>query len=101
MFFFFQAEDGIRDLCVTGVQTCALPIWSGRHGGCRLRFAPDGALLVGTGDNARGSNPQDTGTLAGKVLRVDAATGAPAAGNPLPGEGPTAYIASFGHRNVQ
>src|SRR5947207_6761413 len=25
-FFFFQAEDGIRDLCVTGVQTCALPI---------------------------------------------------------------------------
>src|SRR5205085_12341898 len=28
-FFFFQAEDGIRDLTVTGVQTCALPI-------CRL-----------------------------------------------------------------
>src|SRR5260221_7796087 len=28
-FFFFQAEDGIRDHCVTGVQTCALPI-------CRL-----------------------------------------------------------------
>src|SRR5216683_3943343 len=26
-FFFFQAEDGIRDLIVTGVQTCALPIW--------------------------------------------------------------------------
>ena len=24
--FFFQAEDGIRDHCVTGVQTCALPI---------------------------------------------------------------------------
>src|SRR5437763_6661783 len=33
MFFFFQAEDGIRDTSVTGVQTCALPIfatgWSG------------------------------------------------------------------------
>src|SRR5688572_3265407 len=27
-FFFFQAEDGIRDLTVTGVQTCALPIWA-------------------------------------------------------------------------
>src|SRR5437588_12011952 len=27
-FFFFQAEDGIRDHCVTGVQTCALPIYS-------------------------------------------------------------------------
>ena len=30
VFFFFQAEDGIRDWSVTGVQTCALPIW------CRL-----------------------------------------------------------------
>src|SRR6266853_3580902 len=28
-FFFFQAEDGIRDLTVTGVQTCALPISTG------------------------------------------------------------------------
>src|SRR5256886_8402514 len=27
--FFFQAEDGIRDLTVTGVQTCALPIFAG------------------------------------------------------------------------
>src|SRR5260221_10489269 len=35
--FFFQAEDGIRDHCVTGVQTCALPISSGNityHGDC-------------------------------------------------------------------
>src|SRR5690606_39669878 len=40
-FFFFQAEDGIRDFHVTGVQTCALPIcrigpadgpWLGQHG---------------------------------------------------------------------
>src|SRR5215467_12629529 len=30
-FFFFQAEDGIRDYKVTGVQTCALPIY--RRGG--------------------------------------------------------------------
>src|SRR5260221_7698402 len=28
VFFFFQAEDGIRDHCVTGVQTCALPIFT-------------------------------------------------------------------------
>src|SRR5205809_5065685 len=28
-FFFFQAEDGIRDVAVTGVQTCALPIFTG------------------------------------------------------------------------
>src|SRR5437660_5632144 len=30
-FFFFQAEDGIRDGHVTGVQTCALPIWNAAH----------------------------------------------------------------------
>src|SRR5690349_23913664 len=33
LFFFFQAEDGIRDLYVTGVQTCALPI-------CRPHLLP-------------------------------------------------------------
>src|SRR5688572_11995926 len=32
MFFFFQAEDGIRDLTVTGVQTCALPIFESSQG---------------------------------------------------------------------
>src|SRR5712672_4482789 len=31
-FFFFQAEDGIRDKLVTGVQTCALPILGCRRG---------------------------------------------------------------------
>src|SRR5262249_57865283 len=31
VFFFFQAEDGIRDWSVTGVQTCALPIWDMRQ----------------------------------------------------------------------
>src|SRR6266487_2922319 len=41
-FFFFQAEDGIRDGRVTGVQTCALPIWpSGLHRrGTLLRRVP-------------------------------------------------------------
>src|SRR6266576_2925620 len=50
-FFFFQAEDGIRDLYVTGVQTCALPILR-RVAGCA-----DGwwGVLTGTGDRrARG-----------------------------------------------
>src|SRR5207302_2489845 len=32
-FFFFQAEDGIRDFHVTGVQTCALPIYRSMSGG--------------------------------------------------------------------
>src|SRR5688572_29048518 len=40
VFFFFQAEDGIRDLTVTGVQTCALPISRPRGAG-RAREAED------------------------------------------------------------
>src|SRR5687767_15405539 len=39
-FFFFQAEDGIRDKLVTGVQTCALPI-SGGGGHDQLRTTAD------------------------------------------------------------
>src|SRR5438132_5133106 len=39
-FFFFQAEDGIRDHCVTGVQTCALPICSAANGHILLRVRP-------------------------------------------------------------
>src|SRR3712207_7068505 len=38
LFFFFQAEDGIRDIGVTGVQTCALPIYV--DVGCALEVAP-------------------------------------------------------------
>src|SRR5688572_31107888 len=45
-FFFFQAEDGIRDLTVTGVQTCALPIFTGfvekpKHGAKTIPDRPD------------------------------------------------------------
>src|SRR2546429_3941640 len=36
LFFFFQAEDGIRDVAVTGVQTCALPIFGVGDGLKRL-----------------------------------------------------------------
>jgi glucose/arabinose dehydrogenase len=76
---------------------------SGRHGGCRLRFDPSGALLVGTGDNTVGSNPQDRASLAGKVLRIDPATGGPADGNPFADDpNPlTRLVFSYGHRNVQ
>src|SRR5229473_3291357 len=38
VFFFFQAEDGIRDKLVTGVQTCALPIFG---------LSPQQSLLLG------------------------------------------------------
>src|SRR5256885_8193450 len=40
LFFFFQAEDGIRDYKVTGVQTCALPIFVTER--CRLDFIRPG-----------------------------------------------------------
>src|SRR3989441_8383155 len=45
-FFFFQAEDGIRDKLVTGVQTCALPIFRLRRDRLRLR---DELLDLGRG----------------------------------------------------
>src|SRR5690349_24390407 len=41
LYFFFQAEDGIRDLYVTGVQTCALPIWARRDGTSGVRWIID------------------------------------------------------------
>src|SRR5262249_58290096 len=48
--FFFQAEDGIRDWSVTGVQTCALPIYRGLHSAARtggtLARAPLGATAA-------------------------------------------------------
>src|SRR5690606_41049309 len=45
--FFFQAEDGIRDFHVTGVQTCALPIF-GTHAllGSSIKFANLGLLII-------------------------------------------------------
>src|SRR5256885_8293069 len=46
LFFFFQAEDGIRDYKVTGVQTCALPI--SRRAGRRT-------LVTSFGDRGRGA----------------------------------------------
>src|SRR5215813_12243216 len=58
-FFFFQAEDGIRDADVTGVQTCALPIsLTGSNGVFRGSFAiapelaqlGDGVIGVSSGD---------------------------------------------------
>src|SRR2546430_7451988 len=43
--FFFQAEDGIRDLTVTGVQTCALPICRGTSKNLRAKAADRGGIF--------------------------------------------------------
>src|SRR5688572_33317037 len=64
--FFFQAEDGIRDLTVTGVQTCALPI--------SVLLAPPPCAPA----FAQGGGASSTGTIQGRV--------ADAQGAVLPGE---------------
>ena len=75
-----------------------IPASSGRHGGCRLRFGPEGYLWIATGDAATGTVPQDLTSLGGKVLRVDASTGAGVPANPFTSS-PLVY--TYGHRNVQ
>ena len=74
-----------------------MPASSGRHGGCRLRFGPQGYLWIATGDAATGTVPQDLTSLGGKVLRVDASTGA---GGPANSFAPSP-VYTYGHRNVQ
>src|SRR5256886_6439597 len=71
-FFFFQAEDGIRDLTVTGVQTCALPIYHAcretrlielahriqpQIGAGRSRFENSGNVRVQSGDRQVNEEP--------------------------------------------
>src|SRR5207248_7312586 len=71
-FFFFQAEDGIRDRTVTGVQTCALPIFRlrtigigngsrdvGRHGGGRCSLLRQGGRGVGKQRGGRNGRSEE------------------------------------------
>src|SRR5205809_8091733 len=46
-FFFFQAEDGIRDVAVTGVQTCALPIYDPEAAPNALKLTQEAAPRLG------------------------------------------------------
>ncbi|HWI44351.1 MAG TPA: PQQ-dependent sugar dehydrogenase [Nocardioides sp.] len=75
---------------------------SGRHGGCRLLVARNGALLIGTGDGAVGWRPQSLHSFGGKVLRINRFTGKPFKGNRWAGgHGPRRFVLTYGHRNVQ
>src|SRR5256885_11865156 len=58
-FFFFQAEDGIRDYKVTGVQTCALPIWS--HARCAGMPYSGRSVRWSAARAARSRSPQAVG----------------------------------------
>jgi len=91
------SAEHVRDL-LTGI-----PTGSGRHSGCRPTIGADGVLVVGTGDVANGTNPQDLTSLAGKVLRLDLRTGEPAPDNPFidAADERQRYVVSYGHRNIQ
>src|SRR5437870_12401617 len=52
-FFFFQAEDGIRDGHVTGVQTCALPIYKLAPRGGRDHYRHGARVCAGTAGGRR------------------------------------------------
>lgn len=79
-----------------------IQITSGRHGGCRIRFG-DGAMYVGTGDSAVGTNPQNLRSLNGKVLRLNRFTGRPHRNNPFinADNRKKRFVFTYGHRNVQ
>jgi glucose/arabinose dehydrogenase len=80
-----------------------LPSTSGRHGGCRLLIATNGALFVGTGDAVTGTSPRNLSSLGGKTLRLNRFTGAPWPRNPFitSSSRNARYVLTFGHRNVQ
>ncbi|WP_370248250.1 sorbosone dehydrogenase family protein [Nocardioides sp.] len=88
---------------LVGPLVSGFPTTTGRHGGCRLLIAENGALIVGTGDAAQGRNPRDKDSLGGKTLRLDPRTGKPWATNPFIGSSNPnrRYVHTYGHRNVQ
>src|SRR3712207_1971208 len=78
MFFFFQAEDGIRDIGVTGVQTCALPIslpiWVG-VGGTPESFVRAGLLGLPLMVAVIGGEPRQFAPLVDLYRRAGAQAG--------------------------
>src|SRR2546429_2394115 len=91
-FFFFQAEDGIRDVAVTGVQTCALPISrrnrrSSAYDGCQPPGAEGGRTVArkgpavsrqnhpGTEQNRSLAKAQATPSEIGRAQRLNSSHG--------------------------
>src|SRR5256885_10729954 len=74
IFFFFQAEDGIRDYKVTGVQTCALPISNGGHGRGAIGFQNVGDEAHGIGEIGFGRKQIEERTLGKRTVADFAAT---------------------------
>src|SRR2546422_6624013 len=78
--FFFQAEDGIRDVAVTGVQTCALPI------SFAVPLAPSVCSIAAVSISSGGGEPAAAGAANGVLLSESAVRNTPAslAGSPCP-----------------
>src|SRR5688572_31909067 len=68
-YFFFQAEDGIRDLTVTGVQTCALPIFP-EDPVLRVVDRPAADDRPRAGPDPRGLDPRREGPSRSEERRV-------------------------------
>src|SRR5256886_4403030 len=79
MFFFFQAEDGIRDLTVTGVQTCALPILA--HGAGEPAGARRASDLHVVRESFGSADEERTRQLEGRLPTDDAIRVAPLHGD--------------------
>src|SRR5260370_9798596 len=88
MFFFFQAEDGIRDSSVTGVQTCALPI---------VNSNPENPII-----NTRsfGEDPQQVGERVSAYIRGGRSSGLLTTAKHFPGHGDTATDSHLGLAQV-
>jgi len=71
----------------------------GAHNGGRVRFGPDGALWLTTGDNHNEEVPQSPTMMGSKVLRIDTDGNAHPENSPPEGFDPRTY--TYGHRNVQ
>ena len=71
----------------------------GAHNGGRVRFGPDGALWLTTGDNHNPEIPQSPTMMGSKVLRLDTDGNAHPDNSPPDGFDPRTY--TYGHRNVQ
>jgi glucose/arabinose dehydrogenase len=98
----WQMNRHYRGVRLKKVLLSGLPATSGRHGGCRLLITRAGSLLIGTGDAATGTNPEDLDSPGGKVLQINRFSGAPWPSNPwASAPTPRRFVWNYGHRNVQ
>src|SRR6266511_3223081 len=102
-FFFFQAEDGIRHFHVTGVQTCALPIWLGSpqsFGALGQRIAECCAAMRAHPYLVAGRNRTDTAVMerSADLLVKSGAEGLACAAAPQAGLGVAVKVADGGER---